>query len=91
MLFLPGAAHPETISWVASEGYDDIHHYRGGRGADLGFASAGLCTPFASQAFLPSPPLLEQNLSQPTQDVGGESKARESTVDCVSNQQKRYF
>lgn len=50
-------AHPETISWVASEGYDDIHHYGGGGGgADLGFASAGLCTPFASQAFLPSPP-----------------------------------
>ena len=21
--------HPETISWVASEGYDDTHDYRG--------------------------------------------------------------
>ena len=67
--------HPETISWVASEGYDDIHHYGGGGGAGLGFASAGLCTLFAftSLSSFPSA-LLEQNLSQPTQDVGGESR-----------------
>lgn len=46
-------AHPETISWVASEGMM-TYITTGREGADLGFASAGLCTLPLLQAFLPS-------------------------------------
>lgn len=87
-MLLAWNAHPETISWVASEGYDDIHHYGGGRGGRFRICLSWSVHSFASQAFLPSSALLEQK-SEPT-DPGCWRRVKEST-DCVSNQQKRYF
>lgn len=75
MLFLPGTPIQRLFPGWHRRGMMTYITTGAGGGAGLGFASAGLCTLFAftSLSSFPSA-LLEQNLSQPTQDVGGESR-----------------